>query len=146
MQLQHLGFRPNNPSWHLVFLGLIVAAIGLIWVLVASVPWLGRLPGDIMLQKGNTRERPLLISHCNVRPAEHFASRPDVDRAVFFSLENSLLTAVVLSPGASYSAWEPRAWERYFLIPFSTRSLYMIAANGKSTSTTSCSDSTVIVP
>ena len=37
----------------LVFLGLIVAAIGGLLLLSGKIPWLGRLPGDILIQKRN---------------------------------------------------------------------------------------------
>jgi hypothetical protein len=36
-------------------LGLVIAAIGLVWVLAPAVPWLGRLPGDIRIESGNFR-------------------------------------------------------------------------------------------
>jgi hypothetical protein len=39
----------------LVILGLVVAAIGLIWVLAPSIPWLGKLPGDIAIQREHAR-------------------------------------------------------------------------------------------
>jgi hypothetical protein len=37
----------------LVVLGLIVVALGVVLLLVDRVPWIGRLPGDIHLQRGN---------------------------------------------------------------------------------------------
>jgi Protein of unknown function (DUF2905) len=42
-------------GWALLALGLIIAAIGLLWIFVPSVPWLGRLPGDIRVEKENFR-------------------------------------------------------------------------------------------
>jgi hypothetical protein len=42
-------------GWMLVIGGLIIAAIGLIWVLVPSLPRLGRLPGDIVIERENSR-------------------------------------------------------------------------------------------
>jgi hypothetical protein len=45
----------NHPGWLLVMLGVLLVAIGLISVLAPSVPWLGKLPGDIALEKGNAR-------------------------------------------------------------------------------------------
>ena len=38
-------------GWMLLILGLIVAGIGLVWLLVPSIPWLGRLPGDIRIER-----------------------------------------------------------------------------------------------
>jgi len=37
----------------LVVLGLIVVALGVVLLLVDRVPWIGRLPGDIHVQRGN---------------------------------------------------------------------------------------------
>ncbi len=37
----------------LVILGLLIALAGLVLVFVGRVPWLGRLPGDIHIQRGN---------------------------------------------------------------------------------------------
>ncbi len=45
----------SNPGWVLLIVGLIIAGIGLVWILVPSVPWLGRLPGDIVIENENSR-------------------------------------------------------------------------------------------
>ena len=37
----------------LVVIGLLIAVLGVVLVLVGRVPWLGRLPGDIHIQRGN---------------------------------------------------------------------------------------------
>ena len=37
----------------LVVFGLLIALVGIALVLVGRVPWLGRLPGDIHIQRGN---------------------------------------------------------------------------------------------
>jgi hypothetical protein len=42
-------------GWVLLVLGLAVAGLGLIWILVPSIPWLGRLPGDIRIERENFR-------------------------------------------------------------------------------------------
>jgi Protein of unknown function (DUF2905) len=42
-------------GWTLVILGLVIAGIGLIWVLVPNLPTLGRLPGDIVIERQNSR-------------------------------------------------------------------------------------------
>ena len=36
----------------LVFLGLVLVVIGVIFSLAGKVPWLGNLPGDITIQRG----------------------------------------------------------------------------------------------
>jgi hypothetical protein len=35
----------------LIIMGLIIAAIGVLFVLAGKIPWLGRLPGDIYIKK-----------------------------------------------------------------------------------------------
>jgi hypothetical protein len=42
-------------GWALVIVGLIIAGIGLIWVLLPNLPLLGRLPGDIVIERPNSR-------------------------------------------------------------------------------------------
>jgi hypothetical protein len=42
-------------GWVLVIVGLVIAGIGLIWVLVPNLPRLGRLPGDIVIERENGR-------------------------------------------------------------------------------------------
>jgi hypothetical protein len=37
----------------LVALGLLIALAGVVLVLFGRVPWLGRLPGDIHIERGN---------------------------------------------------------------------------------------------
>ncbi len=46
----HAGF-----GWMLLVLGLVIAGAGLVWILAPSVPWLGRLPGDIRIERENFR-------------------------------------------------------------------------------------------
>jgi hypothetical protein len=36
----------------LVVLGLVMAAVGVVLMLAGRVPWIGRLPGDIYVQRG----------------------------------------------------------------------------------------------
>ncbi|HUT94560.1 MAG TPA: DUF2905 domain-containing protein [Thermoguttaceae bacterium] len=45
----------SHPGWLLLILGLVIAAIGSAWIFAPTIPWLGRLPGDIVIQRGNTR-------------------------------------------------------------------------------------------
>jgi hypothetical protein len=37
----------------LVVFGLVIAAVGFLLILAGRVPWIGRLPGDIYVQRGN---------------------------------------------------------------------------------------------
>jgi len=37
----------------LVVLGVFIVLVGLVLMLMGRVPWLGRLPGDISIQRGN---------------------------------------------------------------------------------------------
>jgi len=37
----------------LIVFGLLIALAGVVLLLVGRVPWIGRLPGDIHLQRGN---------------------------------------------------------------------------------------------
>jgi hypothetical protein len=46
----HAGF-----GWMLLILGLVIAGVGLVWILAPSIPWLGRLPGDIRIERENVR-------------------------------------------------------------------------------------------
>ncbi len=34
----------------LLILVLVIAGVGLVWILAPSIPWLGRLPGDIRIE------------------------------------------------------------------------------------------------
>ena len=44
-----------HPGWLLVILGLILATMGLVWLLAPWVSWFGQLPGDIVIERGNSR-------------------------------------------------------------------------------------------
>ena len=37
----------------LIFFGLVLVAVGLIFLLGPKIPWLGKLPGDITIKKDN---------------------------------------------------------------------------------------------
>lgn len=39
----------------LVVTGLVIVAVGLLLLVAGHVPWLGRLPGDIRIERGNWR-------------------------------------------------------------------------------------------
>jgi Protein of unknown function (DUF2905) len=49
------GADGNSVGWTLVILGLVIAGIGLIWALAPNLPKPGRLPGDIVIERGNSR-------------------------------------------------------------------------------------------
>jgi DUF2905 family protein len=42
-------------GWMLLVLGLVIAGVGLVVILAPSIPWLGRLPGDIRIERENFR-------------------------------------------------------------------------------------------
>ncbi|MFL5242436.1 MAG: DUF2905 domain-containing protein [Gemmataceae bacterium] len=44
-----------NLGWLLLIVGLVIAGLGLIWLFAPSIPWLGRMPGDIVIQGKNVR-------------------------------------------------------------------------------------------
>ena len=46
----HAGF-----GWVLLVLGLVIAGVVLVWILAPSIPWLGRLPGDLRIERENIR-------------------------------------------------------------------------------------------
>ncbi len=58
-------------GWLLVLLGAMIVLLGVILMVFPSIPWLGRLPGDIVLEGKNWR--------------------------VYFPLATSLLLSVILS-------------------------------------------------
>lgn len=43
----------NDVGRLLVVFGLVIVAAGVLLLLMGRVPWLGRLPGDIHIQRGN---------------------------------------------------------------------------------------------
>lgn len=45
----------QHPGWLLILLGLILAGIGVVWLVAPSIPWPGRLPGDIVIERENFR-------------------------------------------------------------------------------------------
>ncbi len=45
----------QQMGWMLVVLGGLIALVGLALVVFPSIPWLGRLPGDIVIETENGR-------------------------------------------------------------------------------------------
>ena len=43
----------NDVGRMLVVFGVLVALVGVVMMVVGRVPWLGRLPGDIHVTRGN---------------------------------------------------------------------------------------------
>ena len=43
----------NDVGRILIAFGLLITLAGVVLVLVGRVPWIGRLPGDIHVQRGN---------------------------------------------------------------------------------------------
>ena len=43
----------HHPAWSLVVIGILIAGIGLVWLVAPSIPWLGKLPGDIVIEREN---------------------------------------------------------------------------------------------
>ncbi len=41
----------NHPGKILIVIGLFVAAVGALWLFAGRIPWLGRLPGDIAVER-----------------------------------------------------------------------------------------------
>ena len=45
----------QHPGWLLIGVGLLIVVSGAVWLLAPSIPWLGRLPGDIVIERENSR-------------------------------------------------------------------------------------------
>jgi hypothetical protein len=45
----------QHPGWILVLLGILIAGIGLLWLAAPFVPWVGKLPGDTIVERENFR-------------------------------------------------------------------------------------------
>ena len=45
----------RQMGWLLVILGLMIAAVGAILLVMPRLPWLGHLPGDIVIERENFR-------------------------------------------------------------------------------------------
>jgi hypothetical protein len=44
-----------HPGWFLVVVGALIVLVGILWLIGPSIPWLGRLPGDIRVERENFR-------------------------------------------------------------------------------------------
>jgi hypothetical protein len=45
----------RHPGLTLIVIGLVIAVVGLVWLIAPSIPWLGKLPGDIRIERENFR-------------------------------------------------------------------------------------------
>lgn len=43
----------QHPGWLMIVAGLVIAGIGVVWLVSPSSPWLGKLPGDIAIEREN---------------------------------------------------------------------------------------------
>ena len=43
----------HHPAWSLIVIGILIVGIGLVWLVAPSIPWLGKLPGDIVIKREN---------------------------------------------------------------------------------------------
>jgi hypothetical protein len=43
----------HHPAWDLVIVGVLIAGVGLLWLLAPSIPLLGKLSGDIVIERQN---------------------------------------------------------------------------------------------
>lgn len=50
---EKLGIDIQHIGRFLITVGIIIAAVGGLFLLSDRIPWLGRLPGDIIIQKKN---------------------------------------------------------------------------------------------
>lgn len=44
----------GQPAVILILIGLLLAVVGLAWLLLPNIPWLGRMPGDIRWEGEHT--------------------------------------------------------------------------------------------
>lgn len=45
----------QHPAWTLIILGGLIAACGALWLLFPAIPWLGKLPGDVTIERDHFR-------------------------------------------------------------------------------------------
>ena len=45
----------RHPGWVLVIIGLLITGIGIVWLLSPSILLLGKLPGDIRVERDHFR-------------------------------------------------------------------------------------------
>lgn len=45
----------QHPGGLLIVVGLLIATSGFFWILSPSIPWLGKLPGDVAIEREKIR-------------------------------------------------------------------------------------------
>ncbi len=45
----------QHPAWLLIIVGVLIIGIGVVWLLSSAIPWLGKRPGDIVIERENFR-------------------------------------------------------------------------------------------
>lgn len=45
----------QHPGWILLALGIIIALFGAVWLVAGHIPWLGKLPGDLVIKGEHVR-------------------------------------------------------------------------------------------
>lgn len=46
---------PQHPAWLLIAAGAVLMIAGVVWLVAPAIPWVGRLPGDVSIERGNYR-------------------------------------------------------------------------------------------
>ena len=85
-RVQHRADRiavMQHPAWSLVIIGVLIAAIGAVWLFAPSVPWLGKLPRDIVIDRENFQ---FYFIGDDVHPAQPGADRNHVAGPVLFTV------------------------------------------------------------
>lgn len=82
----------QRPGWILVIVGVLIAGIRPVWLVAPTIPCLGRLPGDIVVE----RPGPLLLLAGDVLSTEPAPQRHSLARAV--SIPVRLITEACSPP------------------------------------------------
>ena len=45
----------SNPGWVFIVIGLLIALVGLVWLFAPAIASLGKLPGDIAIERESFR-------------------------------------------------------------------------------------------
>lgn len=44
-----------HPGRILIVIGVLITVVGLVWMISPSIPWIGKLPGDVVIERMNFR-------------------------------------------------------------------------------------------
>ena len=75
----------QHPGWLLIIIGLIIAGIGVVWLLAPSIPWLGQAARRHCCRTG---ELPLLLPYRDVHPDQRSADGHHLAGAVLFEVSH----------------------------------------------------------